>query len=85
MLLHKRLGIEQLLSSYAIPFYPTMETRQVKMEIRSKMVQDTKNITKEKIASALQVDIENITFNQEIKQTEGKWMTVNKGVQKDLL
>ena len=63
ILLHKRLGIKGLLSPYAIPFYPTMETRQVETEIRSKKVQDMKNITKEKIASALQVDIENITFN----------------------
>ena len=85
MLLHKRLGIKRLLSPYAIPFYPTIEIRQVETEIRSKMVQDTKNITKEKIASALQVDIKNIIFNQETKQTEEKWIKVNKGVQKDLL
>ena len=38
MLLHKRLGIEQLLSPYTIPFYPTTETRQFEMEIRLKIV-----------------------------------------------
>ena len=44
-----------------------------------------KKYKKEKIASALQVNIENITFNQEIKQTEEKWTKFNKGVLKDLI
>ena len=40
-----------------------METRHVETDIKTEKVQDTKNIIKEKIASALQVDIETIKLN----------------------
>ena len=55
------------------------------MEIRSKIVQDTKNITKEKIASALQVDIETIKLNNEQNQKQEKWTEVNEGVRKNVI
>ena len=85
MLLHKRLRIERLLSSYAIPFYLITETRNVETDIKIEKVQDTKNITKEKIASALQVDIDTIKLNNKQNQIEEKWTEVNEGVRKNVI
>ena len=57
----------------------------VETETKTEKVQDTKNITKEKIASALQVDIETIKLNNEQNQIEEKWIEVKEGVRKSVI
>jgi len=79
MLLHRHLREERILSPYANPFYPITDINHIETEIRTERAQKRKDITKEDIASNLQVKIEAIKLATERKTKEEPWTEVTKG------
>ena len=61
-------------------FYPITDTNHIAMETRTERAQNIKDITKEEIASNLQVNIEAIKLANESETKEEPWTKVKKGV-----
>ena len=80
MLLYKRLRIERMLSPYANPFYPIMETSEIRMEIKTETARNTRNIDKPELASKLHVNIDDIKFKNKRAPKEDEWTEVKRGM-----
>ena len=79
MLLHKRLRRERMVSPYAIPFRPATERSCTKMDRKVQKFQENHKIEKEDIASALQVQVENIALKEERTEIAKEWTEVTNG------
>ena len=76
MLLHKCLRKERMLSPYANPFHPIIETSQIKMEIKTETAQKTRNIDKPNSSSKIRVNIDNKKSKDKRAPTEDEWTDV---------
>ena len=80
MLLHKCLRKERMLSPYANPFHPIMETSQIKTEIKTETARKTRNIDKPNSSSKIRVNIDDKKSKDERAPTEDEWTDVKHGV-----